>query len=115
MTLRQTTKKLLSALLHTDVLCVIQSDGSHHGKKLNSLNRLFSELCVKYKVLLETVTRQEEVITDLKSQLANHNVKVIHTSNDSLEAKNMFRLNSVIFTGIKSNPSFKTINIMNEI
>ena len=98
-----------------DVLRVIKSDGSQHDKKLDSLNRLFTELCAKYKVLLKTVTHQEEVITDLKSQLANHNVKLIHSSNDSLEAKNIFRLNSVIFTGIKSSPSSKTIDVENEI
>ena len=98
-----------------DVLRVIRSDGCHHDKKLDSLNRLFTELCAKYKVLLQTVTEQEEVITDLKSQLANHAVKLIHTSNDSLEAKNIFRLNSVIFTGMKSSPSSKAIDIMNEI
>ena len=91
-----------------DVLRVIKSDGSQHDKKLDNLNRLFSALCAKYKELLETVSRQEETITDLKA-------KLIHTSNDYLEAKNIGRLSSVIFTGISSHPSSKSIDVMKEV
>ena len=91
-----------------DVLRDMRSDGLHQTKRLDSLNLLFSELLKKYKVLDETVTRQDRVIKGLESKIA-------HLSNDSLESKNIGRLSSVIFTGIKSRPNSKCIDVSEEI
>ena len=91
-----------------DVLRDVRSDGLHQTKRLDSLNLLVTELLKKYEVLHETIARQDRVIKGLESKIA-------HLSNDSLEAKNVSRLHSVIFTGIKSRPNSKSTDIHQEI
>ena len=98
-----------------DVLRDIRVDGSRHDKKLDSLNRLFTELCKKYKKLEATVSSQQVVINTLKSQLSNYNDRMVHLSNDAVDAENCNRLNSVIFTGMKSRPTSKCIDVQKEI
>lgn len=98
-----------------DVLRDIRIEGSRHDKKLNSLNRLFTEVCKKYNELDETVSRQKVVINNLQTQLSNHHERMIHLSNDAVDAQNVNRLNSVIFIGVKSRPSSKSIDIKKEI
>ena len=91
-----------------DVLLGMRSDGLHQTNRLDSLNLLFTELLKKYKVLDETIARQDRVIKGLESKLA-------HLSNDSLDSKNTGRLSSVIFTGINSRPNTKCIDVSGEI
>ena len=69
----------------------------------------------QYKALLQTVSHHEETIADLQFQLSDHKAKLIHTSNDSLDAKNIDRYSSVIFTGISSRPSSKSVDIIKDV
>jgi len=107
---------IMKVLLHA------QSDGKERGKQLKTVHAKVSVMMQNMISMSEEVQNHIDQIKilearnkNLEEALYRQNARIMHISNDQLQERNIQRIYSIIFTGVKTTIQSPPAEVQNEL